>query len=162
MEFTAPRMDGIESRAWLALVATSELLPNALDAQLRGDSGMSHFEFMLLGILNTDDDHTMRMTRLAELTHSTLPRLSKAVTRLEDRGWIERLQCPEDRRATNARLTQGGRRAMILATPGHIETVRRGVLDRLSRTQLAALADALEPILAGLDPDTHFCDRAST
>jgi len=161
MEFRPPRMDDAESRAWLALVATSELLPAALDAQLQADSGMTHFEFMLLGLLNLADEQTMRMKRLADDAHSSLPRLSKAINRLEERGWVERFECVEDRRATNVRLTQDGRRSMILATPGHLDTVRRAVLDRLSRAQLVALADALEPVVAGLDPNQRFL-RATT
>lgn len=149
-------MNDDESRAWLALVATSELLPAALDAQLQADAGMTHFEFMLLGLLNLAEDQTMRMKQLAEGAHSTLQRLSKAVTRLESRGWVERFECLEDRRATNVRLTQDGRRAMILATPGHLDTVRQAVLDRLNPRQLAALAEALEPVVAGLDPNRRF------
>lgn len=149
-------MDDVESRAWLALVGTCELLPAALDTQLQTDSGMTHFEFMLLGVLNLADEQTMRMKQLAEDAHSTLPRLSKAINRLEERGWVERFECVEDRRATNVRLTQDGRRAMILATPKHLGTVRQAVLDRLSREQLVALAEALEPVVAGLDPHHRF------
>lgn len=156
MDFKPPRMDDYESRAWLALVATSELLPAALDAQLQVDAGMTHFEFMLLGLLNLNEDQTMRMKQLAEGAHSTLQRLSKAVDRLEARGWVERFPCVEDRRATNVRLTQDGRRAMILATPGHLDTVRHAVLDRMSPQQLVALAEALEPVVAGLDPNRRF------
>ncbi len=151
-------MNPVESRAWLALVATSQLLPTALDAQLQADSGISHFDYMILGSLNLAPERTMRMKELASAMNAAPPRLSKAVQRLEQRGYVERVPDSEDGRATNAVLTQAGRRAMILATPGHIETVRRGVLDRLSPEQLVALADALEPILAGLDPEQHFCD----
>jgi len=156
MDFKAPRMDDAESRAWLALIATSELLPAALDAQLQADAGMTHFEFMLLGSLNLAEEQTTRMKRLAEDVHSTLPRLSKAINRLEERGWVERFECVEDRRATNVRLTQAGRRAMILASPKHLDTVRRTVLDRLGPDQLTALAEALEPVVAGLDPHRRF------
>jgi len=156
VEFKPPRMDEVESRAWLALIATAELLPAALDAQLQADSDMSHFEFILLSRLQLAEDRTMRMKQLAEASNATLPRLSKAVDRLASRGWVERLACAEDRRATNVRLTPEGRRALVRATPGHVATVRQGVLDRLSREQLVALADALEPILAGLDPKHHF------
>jgi len=43
-------------------------------------------------------------------TKSTLPRLSHVVTRLVERGYVERVPCPEDKRATNAHLTaaEGG------------------------------------------------------
>jgi len=160
MDVAPARMDEVEARAWLALIGTSELLPTALDAQLQADAGMTHFEYLLLGLLGVADEHTMRMKQLAEGANSTLPRLSKAVNRLEGRGWVERIDCLEDRRATNVRLTQAGRRAMILATPAHLDTVRRAVLDRLSREQLRAIAEALEPIVAGLDPNRRFLRTA--
>lgn len=156
MTFTPPRMDATESRAWLALIATCELLPAALDAELQADAGMTHFEFQLLGRLNLASRHTLQMKELAVATNSSLPRLSKAIKRLEHRGWVSRTPHPEDRRATNATLTQDGRRAMILATPGHLETVRAGVLEKLSPAQMEQLADALEPIVEGLDPKDHF------
>ena len=156
MTFTPPRMDAVESRAWLALIATCELLPAALDAQLQADAGMSHFEFQLLGRLNLAGHHTLQLKELAVATNSSLPRLSKAIKRLESRGGVTRSPHPEDRRATNAHLTQDGRRAMILATPGHLETVRAGVLAKLSHEQLEHLAEALEPVVAGLDPKDHF------
>ena len=96
------------------------------------------------------------MTALAELTHSTLPRLSHVVSRLAERGYVERTPCPEDRRATNARLTDVGRRELIRATPGHIALVRRVVIDSLNREQLGQLAEIATAIGRALDPDQRF------
>jgi DNA-binding MarR family transcriptional regulator len=155
MGYQVPRMSPLESRAWLALIATTQLLPNALEAQLLADSKITHFEFMALGVLNLAPDRTMQMKQLAAATNSQLPRLSKVVTRLESRGLVERLACPGDARATNVHLTQEGRRLVKLATPGHLATVRELVIDRLSDEQLAGLADALEGVVAHLDPDTR-------
>ena len=60
------------------------------------------------------------MTALAPRTNATLPRLSHVVSRLEDRGLVERFPCPEDRRATNARLTEAGWRKVVATAPGHV------------------------------------------
>lgn len=150
------RMDDLESEAWLQLVSVLELLPAALDAQLQQDSGITHFEFAVLSMLQFAPDRTLRMKELASATNSTLPRLSHVVSRLEQRELVERLPCPEDRRATNARLTSAGRRAIIRATPGHVETVRRFVLDALDRDQLRALADVAGAISRRLDPTDRF------
>lgn len=152
MNFKVPRMDARQSRAWLALVATCQLLPAALDAQLQADSDLTHFEFILLGRLNLAPEQTLRTKQLAEAASATLPHTSKAVTRLESRGFIERRACPEDGRATNVVLTQAGHRAMVLATPDHLALVRSLIIDDLTPAQLTALADALEPIVARLDP----------
>jgi DNA-binding MarR family transcriptional regulator len=142
-----------ERAAWLRLVAVVELLPGALDAQLRADSGLTHFEYLVLAMLSEAPERTLRMTRLAQRTNATLPRLSHVVRRLEGRGLVDRFPCPEDGRATNARLTNTGRKALVAAAPGHVGAVRRHVLDPLTREQVEQLRDIADALLAGLDPE---------
>src|SRR3954452_13290038 len=112
-----------ERAAWTRLVAVLELLPSALDAQLRRDAGLTHFDYFVLAMLSEADDHTLRMTTLAQRTNATLPRLSHVVRRLEERGLVVRFPCPEDRRATNARLTDAGLDHLEAAAPGHVAAV---------------------------------------
>ncbi|MBN9141600.1 MAG: MarR family transcriptional regulator [Micrococcales bacterium] len=151
-----PRLDAEESAAWLALVSLLELLPSALDSQLQRDSELTHFEFAVLSYLRFSPDQTQRMSALAVGTNATLPRLSHVVTRLERRGLVERTPCPEDRRATNAQLTDAGRRELVRATPGHIAFVRRVVIDSLDREQLGQLAAIATAITGTLDPEGRF------
>lgn len=156
MASPVPRMDPLESRAWLALIGTAELLPAALDAQLQADSGITHFEFMTLSALTRSAGKRMRLTDLAAAANATLPRMSKVAGRLEARGLIERAPAVDDGRAVDLRLTAEGRRVLVRATPGHIALVRRLVVDRLTPEQLAALADALEPVVTALDPQQRM------
>ena len=100
-------LDPTEREAWLRLIAVVELLPGVLDQQLRSAAGLTHFEYYVLAMLSEAPDRTLRMTGLAQRTNATLPRLSHVVRRLEDRGLVERFPCPEDGRATNARLPAG-------------------------------------------------------
>lgn len=146
-------LDEDELAAWVRLVAVVELLPGVLDGQLRRDSGLTHFEYFVLATLSEAPQRTLRMTTLAERTNATLSRLSHVVGRLEGRGLVVRTPCPVDGRATNARLTDTGWDALVAAAPGHVENVRRHVIDPLSPrqiTQLRAIADALLP---RLDPE---------
>ncbi len=149
-------LDDDERQAWLRLIAVAELLPAALDTQLRRDAGLTHFEYFVLAMLSEAEDRTLRMTALAQRTNATLPRLSHVVRRLEERGLIERLPCPEDGRATNARLTENGWDTVVAAAPGHVETVRRLALDPLSPTQVGQLRRIGDALLAVLDPDGHM------
>jgi DNA-binding MarR family transcriptional regulator len=151
-----PRLDPDESAAWLSLVTLLELLPTALDSQLQRDSGLTHFEFAVLSVLRFSPDQTRRMSELAAGTNATLPRLSHVVTRLERREIVERTPHPDDRRATNVRLTDVGRRALVRATPGHIDLVRRTVIDSLSREQLGQLTEISRAITSSLDPQGRF------
>ena len=146
-------LDPTEREAWLRLIAVVELLPGVLDQQLRSAAGLTHFEYYVLAMLSEAPDRTLRMTGLAQRTNATLPRLSHVVRRLEDRGLVERFPCPEDGRATNARLTEPGWEAVVAAAPGHVDTVRHHVLDPLSRKQLDQLREIGDALLSRLDPD---------
>lgn len=145
-----------ESAAWVRLVALAELLPGALDAQLLRDAGLTHFEYGVLMALGAAPSRTMRMTELASRTNATLPRLSHVAKRLEERGLIERFPCPEDRRATNATITDSGLALISEAAPGHVETVRANVLDALAPEQLEQLYVIAGAVLARLDPEARL------
>jgi DNA-binding MarR family transcriptional regulator len=160
----APGMDEAESRAWLGLMRVVALLPAALDTELQRDSDLTHFEFMVLSMLRFAPDGMLRMTELARDTNATLPRLSHVVSRLETRGLVRRVAHAVDRRATNVSLTATGKRRLTRATPGHIATARRLVIDRLSADQLAALTEVCAVIGRGLgeaarQPDVKWRPR---
>jgi DNA-binding MarR family transcriptional regulator len=147
-----PWLDRRQLRAWIRLRAVLELLPGALDAQLRRDADVTEFEYWVLAMLSEEAGRTLRLTELARNTSATLPRLSHVVSRLEHRGLLERSPAAEDRRATNARLTEAGWAKVQEAAPGHVTTVRRHVVDALTDEQLAQLATISDAILATLDP----------
>jgi len=147
-----PRMNPNQGRAWLALVAIGELLPSALDAQLTADAGLTNFEYGILSMLNVAPDRSLRMSQLASAVGSAVPKLSKAVTRLENRKLVERAPCADDGRAINVRLTDSGKRLWLTATPPHVALARDQLLAALGDDQLVTLAELLEPILERLHP----------
>jgi DNA-binding MarR family transcriptional regulator len=146
-------LDDDERAAWVRLAAVLELLPGVLDSQLRRDAELTHFEYFVLAMLSEAPDRTLRMTHLAGQTNATLPRLSHVVKRLEERGLVERLPCPEDARATNARLTPGGWAKVRKTAPGHVATVRASVIDALTPEQVDQLAAIGDAILDRVDPE---------
>lgn len=147
-----PWLDDDEIATWVRLAAVLELLPAALDQQLRRDTGLTHYEYWVVAMLSEAPGRTLRMTQLAARTNATLPRLSHVVSRLEGRGLVERSPNPEDRRATDVRLTDEGWHVVVGAAPGHVRTVRHLVLDGLTREQVHQLATIADVMLAKLDP----------
>jgi DNA-binding MarR family transcriptional regulator len=141
-----------ELATWVRVVAVLELLPNALDAQLRRDADLTNFDYYVLAMLSEAEGRTLRMTALAAQTNAGLARLSHVVRRLEERGLVERVPCPEDKRATNARLTRAGLDKVVDAAPGHVANVRKHVIDALSPEQVRQLGEIAEAMLARLDP----------
>lgn len=146
-------LDDDERAAWVRLAAVLELLPGVLDSQLRRDAQLTHFEYFVLAMLSEAPDRTLRMTHLAGQTNATLPRLSHVVKRLEERGLVERFPCPEDARATNARLTPRGWDKVRETAPGHVATVRASVIDALTPEQVDQLAAIGDAILDRVDPE---------
>jgi DNA-binding MarR family transcriptional regulator len=143
-------------RAWKKFVAVVEVLPGVLDSQLQRDADVTHFEYFTMAMLSEAPDRRLRMTSLASATNSTLPRLSHVVSRLEKRGYIDRAPCPEDRRATNATLTEAGWQKVVATAPGHVETVRENVIEPLTAADVVDLDRIMGKILRTIDPENRF------
>ena len=142
-----------EQAAWRPFAALISRLPAALDAQLQRDAGISNFEYMVLSGLSEAENHSLRMSELAAMASGSLSRLSHVVSRLEKRGWVRREPCPGDGRFVNAVLTDEGMAKVIATAPGHVEAVRRFVVDALSPQQLAELGCASGSILSVIPKD---------
>ena len=146
-------LDADERESWIGLARLLIRLPAALDAQLRRDAGLTHFEYQVLAALSEQDDRRLRMSTLAAFADGSLSRLSQVVARLERRGWVERSADPDDGRYTIASLTEAGWDTIVTAAPGHVEEVRRLVLDPLTAAQVRQLRAIAERINRTIDPE---------
>ncbi|WP_328413029.1 MarR family transcriptional regulator [Streptomyces violaceus] len=142
-----------EQRAWRAYIASSLLLEDAIDRQLQQDAGMPHLYYSILSVLSESPEQRLRMTDLAERLKITRSRLTYAVTRLEKDGMLRREACRHDKRGSIAALTDAGFAVLERAAPGHVETVRNFVFDRLSEEQVAQLEEISAAIAQGLQED---------
>lgn len=146
-------LDEDQQRVWRAWIATVRLLGDALDRQMRRDSDLPMADYVLLMSLSEATDRQMRMSELAELTVYSRSRLSHAIDRLEDLGWVERARCPEDGRGTIARLTDAGFAVLAGAAPGHATAVHDLVFAPLGPDGTRALGTSLRAIVAALEAD---------
>ncbi|HZB47807.1 MAG TPA: MarR family transcriptional regulator [Mycobacteriales bacterium] len=146
-------LDDTEQRTWRAFLATIELLNAALDRQLQRDAGMTQGTYVVLAMLSEAPDRSLRMTDLARLANSTPSRLSHAMARLEERGWVTRCRAAADGRGTVATLTDAGWEVVVATAPGHVAAVREHLFDRLTADQVRVLGEVCDAVLAGLDPD---------
>ena len=141
-----------EQRAWRAYLEATLLLFDELDRQMQQDSGMPHAYYEILVRLSEAEGRAMRMSELAVQTRSSRSRLSHAVARLEERGWVERQDCPTDRRGQVAHLTDKGFGVLAAAAPSHVDAVRAHVIDQLTPEQISHLADIGNALIEGLAP----------
>lgn len=151
-------LDDQEAQVWRAYLAASTLLEDHLDRQLQRDAGMPHAYYALLALLSDAPGQRMRMTDLAERRKITRSRLSHAIARLEEKGWVSRAACPTDRRGQVAELTDAGRAVLVETAPGHVEAVRRAVFDNLTPEQVVAFGEACKAIAEALQPDGAKAD----
>ncbi|NUT08893.1 MAG: MarR family transcriptional regulator [Nonomuraea sp.] len=132
-------LDPDEQQTWRNFLAASRLINEALDRQLQREAGMPHTYYVILVVLSEAPERSMRMSELAAMAQSSQSRLSHAVARLEERGWVRRERCPADGRGNLAVLTEEGFAALAAAAPGHVEEVRRSLFDVLTPEQVREL-----------------------
>src|SRR5690606_32513849 len=89
---------------------------------------------------------------LATATHTTLPRLSRVIARLEADGLVVRETDSADGRSRRASLTDTGWQRLGDAAPGHVELVQRIFVSPLTRAQLGQLQAIGQRLLGVLDP----------
>lgn len=149
-----------ERGAWMRLVAVLELLPSSIDAQLRHDSNLTYTEYYALAMISETPDRRVQMKRLATLTNTTLPRLSRVISGLERTGYVAREPNARDARATDVVLTDLGMQSLAAAAPGHVTKVRELVFDPLTEKQVDAIVAASDAWLDVLDPDRKMVRSA--
>ena len=128
-----------EQLTWRAFVAFVARLDRDLDRQLQQNAGMPHAYYMVLAMLSEATGHSLRMSELAEITASSPSRLSHAVARLEEKGWVRRERHPTDRRGSLAVLTDDGLATVRAVAPGHVAAVRAALFDRLSPAEVLGM-----------------------
>jgi DNA-binding MarR family transcriptional regulator len=145
-------LDVDEQKAWRAWLYSAQLLMDRLDRELTHETGISHAYYEILVALSETPGRKLRMSELADRCLSSRSRLSHAVSRLEERGWVGREMCPDDGRGQLAVLTDNGFAALEAAAPIHVESVRTHLFDQLSPEQVEAMRDLGETLLRHLDP----------
>ncbi len=143
-------LSACEQEIWRAFMTAVEGLTDQFARQLQRDSGMPYTYYEILVALSEAPERMLRMSELADRCLSSRSRLSHAVSRLEERGWVRRQVCPEDGRGQLAVLTDEGFAALEAAAPVHVESVRTNLFDQLSPAQVAALRDLGETLLRHL------------
>src|ERR1700687_2886498 len=101
-------LDEREARACRGFIHMSELLRAQLERELQSDSGLSDADYVILVMLSESENRAMRMTDLAAELLWSKSRLSHQVSRMEERGLVERTNCPSDARGAFATLTDAG------------------------------------------------------
>lgn len=140
-----------EERAWRALQHMQLRLDAELARQLAACSGLSYPDYLVLVALTDRPGGRMRLFELAGVLGWEKSRLSHHIARMADRSLVAKEKCDADRRGAHVAVTSKGRTEIERAAPGHVAAVRRLFVDQLTPSQLDAIGDAAEAVLAGFE-----------
>ena len=147
-----PWLSTRELRSWLALSALMEALPPTLSAQLKRDNGLNGFDYMVMAGLSEAPGRASLMGDLATFVAGSISRLSHALSRMEEKGWVVRQPFCDDGRQMQVILTDAGMAKVEEAAPGHVRQVRQLVLDPLGPEKVDQLGEIAADLLRVVNP----------
>ena len=148
-----PWLTDEQQQAWRTYLEMTAALDARIERDLQQAAGMPHAYYLILAMLSEAPGHSLRMHQLADILQASQSRLSHAVSRLEEYGWVRREPAPGDRRGQLAVLTQDGHDRLVEVAPSHAETVRSTMFDPLSDRQLKEFQRICATVLAQINND---------
>lgn len=135
---------------WEAVQSMHERIETELGRRLGSGSQLSCTDYKVLAALTSHPEGRMRLFELVESLGWEKSRLSHQVSRMTQRGLLEKARCPNDRRGAYVAPTAHAREAMAEAEPAYTDAVQQLLGETLAPAQLAALHDAAQAVLAGM------------
>jgi DNA-binding MarR family transcriptional regulator len=147
MEESTRWLSDREQCLWRNWLTAGHSIDAGLARQMQQDNAISMADYMVLVNLSEAPDHRMRVAALADRLQWDRSRLSHQITRMRNRGLLDRETCSSDGRGAFIVLTPTGLEVIAEAAPGHVKTVRELFIDRLSPTQATELSAILGDLL---------------
>ncbi len=143
-------LDSDEMRAWRSYITTSVDLMKALEEDVR-PYGLTMGDYQLLAMISEAPERRLRMCDLAEQLRLSRSGLTRRMDGVLTNAWVARVQDDADRRVAYAELTTKGWNLLRKVAPIHLASVRRLMIDHLSRTEIRAIGNAFTRISGALN-----------
>ena len=128
------------------LVETHARLTRVLATELESACGLPLTWFDVLIRIGRTPEGYLTMTQLANEVSLTSGGVTRLVDRIEAAGYIERRNCPTDRRSIFVSLTPAGAELLDRAAAEHLRSLDRHLIDPLAPDERAALEAALRKL----------------
>jgi DNA-binding MarR family transcriptional regulator len=152
-----PGLDVSPMQVFGRLARANRLMEQRLDSAF-SRHGLDSGSFDVLAtLLRAGPPHRLTAGALQRSAMITSSAVAQRLNRLESRGFVTRSQNPDDARATDVTLTEGGRTLIGTALPDHVANEHRLLhgLSARQRTELAALLRSLIQSIEGAAPLTE-------
>lgn len=129
--------------AWLQMIRSYDHLQSQV-ASLLQSHGLTVPQFEVLSTLAATDCSNQQ--ELADRLQVTKGNLVGLIDRLTERGWVERIQVPEDRRVNRVRITEAGKTLIHGVLPEQAGIVEQ-MLSALDDVEVNTLRELLKKLL---------------
>lgn len=144
-------LDPEEMTAWRQFITTSVDLMKALEDDVR-PFGLTMGDYQLLAMISEAPDRRLRMCDLADQLRLSRSGLTRRMDGVLSNAWVARVQDESDRRVAYAELTTKGWNLLRKVAPIHLASVRRLMIDHLTRAEVKTIGSAFEKISKALQP----------
>jgi DNA-binding MarR family transcriptional regulator len=143
--------DGLRKRAFSNFFMAHGRITKELERRMSADGVVSLEVYDVLLALEDAPDQRFRMSELADRIIYSRSGLTRLADRLEQKGLIRRVACPNDRRAMHVEITELGLSERLRAWP----TLERGIQElfgeRISDDEASSIELAFAKILDPAD-----------
>ena len=146
--------DGLELETWVQWLRAHAAVTRQLNADLVAAHGLTINDYEVLLHLAKAPDRTLKPVELAARVVLTPSGITRLLGGLERAGFVERLDCPSDRRVSYAKLTGAGHSKLRSASKTHLAGVERQFTGRFSADELATLSELLGRLPGGERADS--------
>lgn len=127
---------------WLQMIRTYDHMQGEVAAQLQRH-GLTLPQFEVLSTLAVAS--CTNQQELAQRLQVTKGNLVGLIDRLTERGWVERIPDPEDRRVNKVSLTRMGKEVLEKVYPDQLTAVE-GLMDKLNSGEVESLRTLLKKL----------------
>ena len=135
--------------AYLTLLRTADDMRRRVSLVLE-PAGVTLQQYNVLRILRGAGKDGLPTLAIGERMIERTPGITRLIDRMEEKGWVDRERCTEDRRRVWCRITDEGLR-VLAPLDGPVNAVDDLLEDVLDQRELATLIDQLDAIRAHLN-----------
>lgn len=150
---TAPLAPIALPQGWCALSLLHQRIEARIERALQAAHELSAREYSLLALLSRQHNGPgghLRMQQVADALVLSQSATTRLVTRLEDRGLLNRYLCDTDRRGIYTDVTQAGLTLLDQARPTNDAALRAALDEAADNPELAPLVATVEQLNAAV------------
>ena len=144
---TVMNCDGLRKRAFSNFFMAHGRITKEIERRMSADDVVSLEVYDVLLALENSPEQRLRMSELAEEIFYSRSGLTRLADRIEQKGLIRRVACPNDRRAMHVEITELGISERLRAWPTLERSIKELFGDRITDDEASSIEMAFAKVL---------------